>query len=142
VRTMLDCHHCWVKDAPAQVLAARNACSCGYFMGDELRPGNTGNPRGSFANREIDSINVELLPLATRTKSSHGVRRWISRDGYYRCNSSQQWLAVLPLSTSARRPRRIVERIKAATARRFFCFADPPSARARGRIEQAEAGGN
>ena len=100
--------------------AAGMLAAAGYFMGEALWSGNDGNPHGYFEDREINSINEELIEPLTFTRS---LRRFLpgSRhpDGFHR------WLAIVAPGTVISCPRRLARRIEAATRRRPFCFKDP-----------------
>jgi hypothetical protein len=102
--------------------AAGMLSRAGYFMGDKLWPGNIGNPRGYFEDREITSINEELL--APLSPARGALNKLLRRNG---CSFGkfQRWLAVIPPGARISCPARLSHRIGAATARRPFCFKDP-----------------
>jgi hypothetical protein len=104
-------------------LAAGMLANVGYFMGDELWPGDVGNPKGYFEDRKVNSINDELLAPLTPAKPARRLRRWIRTEGYPL--SLSRWLAVVPPDSSIPCPPEMIERIKAATSHRPFCFKDP-----------------
>jgi hypothetical protein len=105
-------------------LAAGMLADAGYFMGGELWPGNVGNPKGYFEDREVNWINDELLAPLTPMRPVRRLFRWIRTDGYP-LTVYQRWLAVVPPDSLIPCPSEIGERIKAATSHRPFCFKDP-----------------
>ncbi len=105
-------------------MAAGILSSAQYFMGDELWPGNPGNPKGQFEDREINAINDQLIGLVLPNKSSLGLRSLIfGRTPRFR--DFQRWMAVVPPGTSIPFPPETRDRIQALTARHPFCFKDP-----------------
>jgi hypothetical protein len=104
-------------------LAAGLLSQAGYFMGAELYPGDDGNPRGYFEDREINAINEGLLaqvipgPRRSLTDKLTGRPRPVGR--WFR------WLAELRTDQVVRCPSKLTERIQAQVARRPFCFKDP-----------------
>ncbi len=105
-------------------LAAGMLARAGYFMGQELWPSNEGNPRGYFEDREVNSINDEILAPLTPAHSAHGLRKLLYGKGYP-LRHLQRWLAVVSPRTRIPCPPGLAQRIEAAIARRPFCFKDP-----------------
>jgi hypothetical protein len=105
-------------------MAAGILASTGYFMGEELWPPDSGNPKGYFEDREVNKINDELIaPVAPKTPP-RGLRKLLLGDvpllGNY-----QHWVAALSPSVSITCPPAMSERIAAVTAHQPFCFKDP-----------------
>src|SRR6185437_1628887 len=44
-------------------MAAGILAQTGYFMGDDLWPADIGNPKGYFEDREVNTINDELIAV-------------------------------------------------------------------------------
>jgi hypothetical protein len=102
-------------------LAAGMLAGSGYFMGEELWPGNHGNPRGYFEDREVNSINEELLEPFTPTRPLCNFLRSIRS----RKHEFHRWLALVPPGVPIFCPPLLAQRIQAVTHRRPFCFKDP-----------------
>jgi hypothetical protein len=105
-------------------MAAGILARAGYFMGGELWPADIGNPKGYFEDREVNTINDDLIaPVAPKTPPS-GLRKLLLGDipilGHY-----QHWVAVLRPRVMVPCPPAMSERIAAVTARQPFCFKDP-----------------
>ncbi len=94
----------------------------GYFMGDELYPGDDGNMKGYFEDVEINSINEDLLAKFYPEKPAGIIGDIFFRSRMTKC---QRWLAEVPVGVNIRSTRAIEERIKKLTAREPFCFKDP-----------------
>lgn len=94
----------------------------GYFMGTSLYPGDEGNPKGYFEDREINAINEELLAqvVPARPLGIVGDLFFRSRPAHW-----QRWLARIPVGVSIPCPSHLVKRITALTMRQPFCFKDP-----------------
>lgn len=102
-------------------MVAGSIAKAGYFMGNNLHPGMKSNPKGFFEDREINSVNEDILaPLVPRRPPVLG--RWICRA---RPIQWQRWLARVPLTANIQAPADIRSRIKVALEREPFCFKDP-----------------
>lgn len=96
----------------------------GYFMGDEIWPANPGNPKGQFEDREVNSINDELI-ASVLPKAPAGRLHTLLFGETPSFGEFQRWMAVVRPGTPIPCPPEIDERICALTARRPFCFKDP-----------------
>lgn len=83
----------------------------GYFMGDDLYPARTANPKGFFEGAEVNGINEALL--APLVPADQGL------------GENQRWLAALPEDVRVTASPELDARIRRATSRRPFCFKDP-----------------
>lgn len=103
-------------------LAAGVLSKAGYFMGDHLNPANETNPKGQFEDREVNSINEELLAQITPVRPSNflGEAFFKSRPVF-----GQRWLARLPLETSIPSPSHLENKMKVLVEHEPFCFKDP-----------------
>jgi Sulfotransferase family len=95
--------------------------SAGYYMGDQLLPPTSSNPRGYFEDRTINKLNEDLLvqlrpvrPVGRR----HKLYPWRLAYGHY-------WLAALNLNTTVRATPEMVSKMRNIASRRPFCFKDP-----------------
>ena len=105
-------------------MAAGILAQAGYFMGDDLWPADIGNPKGYFEDREVNTINDELIaPVAPKTPP-RGLRKLLFGDTPV-LKHYQHWVAALPPSVSITSPPAMSQRIAAVTARQPFCFKDP-----------------
>ena len=96
----------------------RNA---GYFMGENLLLPQDGNPLGFFEDREVNSINEDLI-------GSHLPQRFSHQGIGYGADipaRRQRWLARLPLDARPEAAPAERERIRALVRQTPFCFKDP-----------------
>ena len=104
-------------------LTAGLLSQAGYFMGEELYPGDEGNPKGYFEDREVNAINEGLLaqlipgPRYRLTDKLMGRPRPTAR--WFR------WLAELRADQVVRCSSKLAERIEVLMTHRPFCFKDP-----------------
>jgi hypothetical protein len=117
----------------------------GYFMGDNLYPPRTANPKGFFENWEINEINEKILEKYTKKESPllHRLNKIVKRlkkvkylkhvfphvkTTVYSPGKGQAWLFSLSSRTgidhTAPHPE-IEKRIKAALSRKPFAYKDP-----------------
>lgn len=101
--------------------------AAGYFMGRNLWPGNLGNPKGLYEDREVNSINESLLapvlPGHPRwLPAPRFIRNWLWPD---RLKDEQRWLARVPTSVEITATEQLADRIRALTQSQPFCFKDP-----------------
>ncbi|MCI0529996.1 MAG: hypothetical protein L0Y56_21335 [Nitrospira sp.] len=91
-------------------------------MGENLYGGDEGNPTGYFEDREINSINEELLSQVIPSRPA-GILGYL----FFRSRPvlGQRWLAQLPVETSIPCPAHLSEQILALVKREPFCFKDP-----------------
>jgi hypothetical protein len=92
-------------------------------MGRELYPADDGNPKGYFEDREVNAINegllAQLIPGPRRSFGGKLLRRPRPVAPWFR------WLAELRPDQYLSCPPKLLERIRAQTAHRPFCFKDP-----------------
>jgi hypothetical protein len=95
--------------------------SAGYYMGDQLLPPTSSNPKGYFEDRAVNELNEDLLvklqparPLGKR----HRFYPWRLAYGHH-------WLAVLGLKATVRATPEIAARMQSIASQRPFCFKDP-----------------
>jgi hypothetical protein len=104
-------------------LTAGLLADAGYFMGEELYPGDEGNPKGYFEDREVNGINegllAQVIPGPERTLTDKILGRPKRNPGWFR------WLADLAPDQKIPCPAKFADRIKPQVARRPFCFKDP-----------------
>lgn len=103
-------------------MAAGVLSKSGYFMGENLYPGDEANPKGYFEDIEINNINEELLAQVV-PKRPQG----ILGDLFFpsRLSQDQRWFARIAVGTSIPCPSQLAERIRIVTAQEPFCFKDP-----------------
>ena len=101
-------------------LLAGTLSSAGYYMGKELLPANSDNPKGFFEAREINAINEILLCEVTEsgptpeTASLSDAIRW-----------GWRWLAEVPVGAQIPCNEAVASRIKDVTGNSPFCIKDP-----------------
>lgn len=104
-------------------LTAGLLADAGYFMGEELYPGDIGNPKGYFEDREVNGINegllAQIIPGAHRSLGDKLLGRAVRDPGWIR------WLAEIPTDQKIGCPPKIADRIRAQVAHQPFCFKDP-----------------
>jgi hypothetical protein len=92
-------------------------------MGDELYPGDEGNPKGYFEDREVNAVNegllAQLIP-GPRRGVTEKLMRWPRPESRW-----FRWLAELEPDQSVPCSPKLAARINLLTARRPFCFKDP-----------------
>ena len=93
----------------------------GYYMGDDLLPAKTANPKGFFEAREINRINEDLLAQVTPRRPP-GLLGTFFR---HRPKTDQRWLAIVPVGEDIPCPPPIAQRITTQTKHSPFCFKDP-----------------
>lgn len=92
-------------------MLAGSFAAAGYFMGENLYPGRSSNPKGFFEGPQINSLNEKLL--APVVPPAQGLHRW------------QLWLAQLDGGDAVRITPEIARGIAALVQREPFCFKDP-----------------
>ena len=92
-------------------------------MGDQLYPGDEGNPKGYFEDREVNAINegllAQLIPGPRRSLVGKLMHRPQPQSRWSR------WLAELEPDQVIACPTKLAGRIRLQTVRRPFCFKDP-----------------
>ncbi|MBF6569696.1 MAG: sulfotransferase [Candidatus Binataceae bacterium] len=99
-----------------------------YFMGDQLyRSPAEINWKGTFEDREVNEINEELLARSIDRHRHKLFNRLFRKERMrqIRVGQTQRWLIALPTNVTIVRPPDLLERIRALTARRPYCFKDP-----------------
>ena len=101
-------------------LVAGTLSKAGYFMGHELMPPNSGNPKGIFESFDIEQLNEDILRPIVKAKPRR-FRAFFKR----RPDTSQFWLSRVKLRCRFSTSQEILDRIKALTSIEPFCFKDP-----------------
>lgn len=92
-------------------MLAGSLAAAGYFMGDDLYPGHTSNPKGFFEGPQINRLNEALLgPVVP---AEQGLGQW------------QLWLAQLGSCPGIEVTPEIASGIAEMVQREPFCFKDP-----------------
>jgi len=94
----------------------------GYFMGECLNRPNETNPKGQFEDREVNTINEELLSRVTPQRPPGLLGKTFFRS---RPTFGQRWLSQIPLKVSVSCPPDLEGRIRPLMKRTPFCFKDP-----------------
>ncbi len=94
----------------------------GYFMGDHLNPPNETNPKGQFEDREVNSINEDILAQVIPERPSNILGGLFFKK---RPVFGQRWLSSLPLETIIPSSSHLEKRIEALVEREPYCFKDP-----------------
>jgi hypothetical protein len=95
--------------------------SAGYYMGDQLLPPTSSNPRGYFEDRTINKLNEDLL-VQLQPVRPFGRRRHLYP---WRLAYGHHWLAVLNLKATVRATPEIAAQMRNIASQRPFCFKDP-----------------
>lgn len=95
--------------------------SAGYYMGDQLLPPTSSNPKGYFEDRAVNNLNEDLLAQLLPVKPS-GPR---GRLYPWRLSYGHLWLAVLDLNSTVQVTPEIEARMQKVVNQRPFCFKDP-----------------
>lgn len=95
--------------------------SSGYYMGDQLLPPTTSNPRGYFEDRAINELNEDLLVQLRPVRPTGKTRRLYPWRLYY----GHHWLAVLSLQAAVRATPALTTQMQSFTAQPPYCFKDP-----------------
>ena len=102
-------------------MVAGSLATAGYFMGEKLHRPKHSNPKGFFEDREINSINEDILaPLVPWRPPV--LQKWIRRDQPLQW---QRWLARIPLSANISASANIARRIHRVLNHEPYCFKDP-----------------
>lgn len=103
-------------------MAAGVLSKAGYFMGTQLNPPNQTNPKGQFEDREINSINEEILATVSPARPDGLIGKVFFRN---RPRFGQRWLVRLPLNAAISCPTHLKERMNQLINHSPFCFKDP-----------------
>jgi Sulfotransferase family len=95
--------------------------SAGYYMGDQLLPPTSSNPKGYFEDRVVNELNEDLLVQLLPVRPSGKTRRLYP----WRLSYGHQWLAVLSPETTVQATPALATRIQSVICQRPFCFKDP-----------------
>jgi hypothetical protein len=101
-------------------LAAGLLAKAGYYMGENLMPPTSGNPRGYFESFDIERINEDILRQVVPAKPRPLRFFFKSRFG-----RGQYWLANLRVGTRLKADSAMTARITALTGITPYCFKDP-----------------
>jgi hypothetical protein len=91
-------------------------------MGSNLNPANITNPKGQFEDREVNSINEEILAQVVASRPSHLIGKWLCRS---RPETGQRWLARVPVGTPIPGSAVLEERIQRLVNNHPYCLKDP-----------------
>src|SRR5262249_55194450 len=94
----------------------------GYYLGEQLYPGDVGNPRGYFEDAEVNDINEALLEPLTVPPIPGRLGRLLFPA---QPTEGQRWLARLPLRVTTRATPALEARIIALTRKWPYCIKDP-----------------
>jgi hypothetical protein len=91
-------------------------------MGEQLNPPNETNPKGQFEDREVNSINEEILAQVTSPRPSNifGGILFKTRPVY-----GQRWLSRVSLETDIPSSPHLESRIQNLVKNEPYCFKDP-----------------
>ncbi len=103
-------------------LAAGILSRSGYYMGEKLNPANITNPKGQFEDREVNSINEEILAPIVASRPEQGIGKWLYRS---RPQTGQRWLARVPVDTRISGSADIAVRIRKIVGCEPYCLKDP-----------------
>ncbi len=103
-------------------LAAGILSRSGYYMGETLNPANITNPKGQFEDREVNSINEEILAQVVASRPERGFGKWLYRS---RPQTGQRWLARVPQGTLISGSTDLTVRIQNIVGREPYCLKDP-----------------
>lgn len=95
--------------------------SAGYYMGDQLLPPTSSNPKGYFEDRAVNHLNEDLLVQLLPVKPL-GPR---GRLYPWRLSYGHRWLADLDAASTVQSTPEIETRMQAIVRQRPFCFKDP-----------------
>lgn len=95
----------------------------GYFLGEnpEYLGKNQSNPKGFFEDREVNTINEDILSKSLINFPERLRRRFFPSYTFYRA----RWLARLPLSYFPKSDETIDKRIEQVVSKKPFCYKDP-----------------
>ena len=93
----------------------------GYYMGEELLPPTSSNPKGYFEDRAVNNLNEDLLLQLVPAKPLGPRGRLYPRRLAY----GHRWLAALDAKATVRATPELQTRMLGLVGRRPFCFKDP-----------------
>ncbi|MBC8275785.1 MAG: sulfotransferase [Chloroflexi bacterium] len=102
-------------------MVAGTLANAGYFMGYDLLPPRTSNPKGYFESREINAANESILAEVTPNKPWL-LGKWFFSNHF---GPTQRWLARVPLETEIPSTPAIMDHIQQLVQREPYCFKDP-----------------
>jgi len=99
----------------------------GYFMGEELWPAQIANPKGFFEDREVNSINEDILAQVIPRRHTKPPRPWQLRKFLWnrRPVNRQRWLACIPVRKTIPSTPALDSRIQTLVAKAPYCLKDP-----------------
>ena len=101
-------------------LLAGTLHSAGYYLGDQLLPPGSDNPKGFYEDREVNSINEVLLSGVTpphppgSTDHADNTVSW-----------GWRWLADVPVDAAIACTPILAKQIRKLTSNTPYCFKDP-----------------
>jgi hypothetical protein len=95
--------------------------STGYYMGDQLLPPTSSNPKGYFEDRALNNLNEDLLVQLVPVKPLGPLGRLYP----WRLSYGHLWLVALDLAASMSTTSELDTRMRHIVNRRPFCFKDP-----------------
>jgi hypothetical protein len=93
----------------------------GYYMGDELLPPTSSNPKGYFEDRTVNNLNEDLLTQLVPLRPKGPLGRLFP----WRLSYGQLWLSALDLTSEVRATSDIMDRMQRIVCQEPFCFKDP-----------------
>jgi hypothetical protein len=95
--------------------------STGYYMGEQLLPATSSNPKGYFEDRALNNLNEDLLVQLVPVKPL-GPR---GRLYPWRLSYGHLWLVTLDVNASVPTTSELEMRMRHIVNRPPFCFKDP-----------------
>jgi len=95
--------------------------AAGYYVGNQLLPPTSSNPKGYFEDRTINGLNEDLLIQLLRVKRA-GIR---GRLYPWRTFHGHRWIAPLDIEATVHATPEITDQMQSITSRRPFCLKDP-----------------
>ncbi|HEY9889046.1 MAG TPA: hypothetical protein V6D02_11640 [Candidatus Obscuribacterales bacterium] len=103
-------------------MAAGTLHGANYYMGDDLLPSTTLNPKGYFESKKIEQINEEILAKVVPSRPRGQIGKLFFRE---RPTRNLRWLARVPVKTVIPPCEELKTRIEQAIAQEPFCYKDP-----------------
>lgn len=102
-------------------MVAGTLYGAGYFMGDNILPATSLNPKGYYESKDVEQVNEVLLSQVVPARP----RGIIGKFFRHRPTRNLRWLARVPVGVNIPCPDEIALKIEALTQKKPFCFKDP-----------------
>jgi hypothetical protein len=102
-------------------MVAGTLYGAGYFMGENILPATSLNPKGYYESKDVEQINEALLSQIVPSRP-RGFLGNFFRD---RPTRNLRWLARVPMGAKINYSPEITLEIEALTQKQPFCFKDP-----------------